>query len=159
MSFSTPPTEIIIINEPEIIAHIPFDYNFNLDYEIVSYISDVIKLDNICPILIYDMDRYMDLSFFNSRPFYQSNFNTFNDFLYNIVTEHGKNMGINEQESHLLFFFSTVKKMFILNIPNSELNILDYYILDWMKINYSVSDMVDFRNIVLQNPDSIIVIQ
>jgi len=101
--------------------------DFILEEDIVSSIPFV---DNVAPILVYDMVKYLDDSFYNKSSFYQSNCNTYEEFLYQIVVEKCKpynELSLNGDESHLLFLYSTFKKMYILN---NELDVLDHYILN-----------------------------
>jgi hypothetical protein len=101
--------------------------DFILEEDIVSSIPFV---DNVAPILVYDMVKYLDDSFYNKSSFYQSNCNTYEEFLYQTVIEKCKlytKLDLNTDESHILFLHSTFKKMYILN---NELNVFDYYILD-----------------------------
>jgi hypothetical protein len=114
------------LNE-QVIVHNSILNDFILEEDIVSSIPFV---DNVAPILVYDMVKNLDDSFYNKSNFYQSNCNTYEEFLYQVVVEKSKlhsNLDLNDEESHILFLYSTFKKMYILN---NELNVLDYYILD-----------------------------
>ena len=148
MSFFTP---TIPLDEQPIIPFVIAN-NVLFDYELVEYIN-LQLLDSISPNLIYDMNRYINENAIQMQPFYKSNFNTFNDFIYNIIINIDTSM--TPEENHLMIFFSTTKKMYIYNMSNSQLSLVDNYILSWMKMNYSVSEIADYRNLVLNNPDAV----
>ena len=122
MSFFTP---TIQLDEQPIIPFVVAN-NVLFDYELVDYINMQL-LDNISPNLIYDMNRYINEEAIQMQPFYSSNFNTFNDFIYNVIINIDPNMS--PVENHLSVFFSTTKKMYIYNLSNSQLSIVDHYIL------------------------------
>jgi hypothetical protein len=118
-------------------------------------------LDNSGPILDYDMWRYVDQTFINNRYFFHGtmfHFETFSDYLRILVEEYGRNLDrelYGSWESHHLFLFSTLKKLFVLQYSDLQLDQVDYYILDWAKHNMSMEEFFECRRLVIDNPDSV----
>lgn len=132
-----------------------FDYN-NLDF-----ISNTLMLDNSGPILDYDMWRYVDQTFIDKRYFFYDtifHFDVYSDYLRTLVEEYGKKVDselYGSWESHHLFLFSTLKKLFVLQYSNFQLDQIDFYILDWAKHNMSQEEFFECRRLVIDNPNSI----
>jgi hypothetical protein len=60
-------------------------------------------------------------------------FNTYSDYLRTCVEEYGKTIDAElygSWESHHLFLFSTLKKMFVLQYTDFQLDQIDFYVLD-----------------------------
>ena len=138
--------------------------DFILNYDNLDFMTNTLMLDNIAPILDYDMWRYVDQAFLNSRYFFYGtlfNFETYNDYLRILVEEYGKKLDIElygSWESHHLFLFSTLKKLYILQYTDFQLDQVDFYILDWAKQSMSLEEFFECRNLVINNPDSVSVI-
>lgn len=142
-------------------AALMLNNDFVLNYDNMEYISNILMLDNINPILDYDMSRYVDENFITARYFFHEtkyNFNVYNDYLRTLVDEYGKNLDADlygTWESHHLFLFSTLKKMYILQYTDFQLDQIDFYILDWAKHNMSIEEFFECRDLVINNPNDV----
>lgn len=122
------------------------------DNELVDYIN-LQLVDSISPNVIYDMNRYINVNAIQYQPFYSSNFKYFNEFIYNIVINIDPSMS--PVENHLMLFFSVTKKLYIYQVDIKSLSLLDNYVMDWMRMNFSVNDIAQYRNLVLLQPEKV----
>jgi hypothetical protein len=113
-----------------------YNEDFLLNYDNLDIMTNILMLDKSGTSLNYDMYRYVDETFINSRFFYYNDkydFETYNDYLCALVEEYGKSTNSDfygSVESHHLFFFSTLKKLFILSYSEFDLDQIDFYILE-----------------------------
>jgi len=142
MSFLTP--SVIQVNP-----------NIFLDYDFVEFLSRNLLLDSISPILNYDMDRYLDEIFIESHSFFTSNSNYYNDYLHNYIIKLGHTINLSEKEAYDHILYSSLKKIFIWDYSDNQLDSLDYFVLDWAKNNYSEDEIADLRNLILENHEQI----
>lgn len=145
-------------------AALMLNNDFVLNYDNMDYIANILMLDNINPVLDYDMWRYVDENFIKSRYFFHEtmfHFDVYGDYLRTLVDEYGKKLDetlYGTWESHHLFLFSTLKKMYVLQFSNFQLDQIDFYILDWAKHNMSIEEFFECRDLVINNPDDVRVI-
>jgi len=141
-----------------ICSHLDFNNGLILNYDNLDFITNTLMLDNSGPTLDYDMSRYVDETFINSRFFFKNSyfqFSTYNDFLSAFVELYGKKID-NELygywESHNLFLFSCLKKIYVLQYTDFQLDKIDFYVLDWAKHNLSIEEIAEYRDLVINNP-------
>jgi len=127
-----------------------------LDYDFVENVSKYQMLDNISPILIYDMGRYTEEILMNTNSFYFSSeyFNIeYKMYLDAYVLQYGSSLDLTDDyEKRLSVLASTIQKMYIFNYSDIDLDSIDYYILNWAKINMSNVEFGEFRDNVLLKP-------
>src|ERR1700759_761242 len=108
-----------------------YNNDFILNYDNLDFITNTLMLDNSGPILDYDMFRYVDETFINSRFFFKPsafNFKTYSDYLYAFVELYGKKIDselYGSLESHNLFLLSTLKKLYVLQYSDFQLDKVD----------------------------------
>jgi hypothetical protein len=76
-------------------AALMLNNDFVLNYDNMDYITNVLMLDNINPILDYDMSRYVDENFIKARYFFHEtmfHFDVYGDYLRTLVDEYGKTL-------------------------------------------------------------------
>ena len=139
--------------------------NLILDYDFVENIAQYQLLDNIAPILNYDMERYINEKAIQSHKFYklppEYSSIPYKWYLESIATNTGNRLFKikNAYESHILVLYSTLKKILVLNYNQFELDSLDYYILDWVKTNVSINEFKQCVKVVKENPNPIILMK
>ena len=117
------PSEVVLLTK---------DHNLIFDYDFLELDSTGYLLNDMLPMLNYDMGRYIDSVFINSHPYFVSNYynNEYSNYLSAYILKIGENMGFNVQESYYQIFFSTLKKIHVLKYSDNQLDSLDYFILN-----------------------------
>ena len=128
---------------------------WHLDYDFVESVSTYQLLDNISPILVYDMEKYIDQNFINSHPYFRWNYSGFSygSYLTAYVIEYGTLKGINEWEAHLLFYSSSVKKIYLYNMTFLNYDDIDFYIMDWGMDNIIYAEHERIIQEIIDDPD------
>jgi len=158
-SFSQPSEiAVVAVENPDLLMNVINNHVNNidwiLDYAFAENVSMFQKLDSIPPVLIYDMGRYIDDAFISSNPYFSSRYvdQEYKNYLRAYVLQYGSNLNLkNEYEAHISVLLSTLQKMYVFNYSNFQLDSIDYYILDWAKVNIP-NEIAEWRNMVLNSP-------
>jgi len=77
------------------------------------------------------MERYIDQNFINSHPYFRSNYKNldYGSYLRAYILEYGSFHDLNEYEAHIIFYLSTLKKIYIYNMEFINYDDIDFYIM------------------------------
>jgi len=121
-------------------------------WEILSFCTTEVPVN-------VDMSRYIDANFCKTHPYFVSPYSNkeYSIYLTAYVIQIGEYMNLTEEESYIQVLVSTLQKMYVLNYTDNQLDTLDYYILNWAKLNLTSSDIADYRNMVINHPTRFII--
>ena len=133
-----------------------FPSDLVFDHEITDYCNDNLFLDGLAP-TISNADIYV--YFVKLNNFYSFEFPSYKDYLADYTIRLGNVFRLSVEQSHYQILMSTLKKLYILNYANEDLDQLDFFILDWAKSEISINDFNACRDYVLFNPKDVHIIK